>query len=51
MQRAERPEVKGQVTGLAPLTTENEEKCSGGETRTLILAGPPDEDPEQHQLE
>ena len=44
-------EVEGEVLGLPPLTSENEEKCSGGETRTHNLAVPPDEDPEQHQLE
>ena len=36
---------------LPPLTSENEEKCSEGETRTHNLADDPDEDPEQHQLE
>ena len=43
--------VEGEVLGLPSLTSENDEKCSGGETRTLNLAGPPDEDSEQHQLE
>ena len=31
-------EVEGEVLDLPPLTSENEEKCSGGETRTLNLA-------------
>ena len=44
-------EVDGEVLELPPLTSENEEKCSGGETRTLNLAEDQDEDPEQHQLE
>ena len=33
------------------LTSTNDDEGSGGETRTLNLAGPPEEDPEQHQLE
>ena len=37
--RALRGEVKGEVLRLPPLTSENEEKCSGGETRTHNLAG------------
>jgi len=44
-------EVEGEVLDLPPLTSEIEEESSGGETRTLNLAGPPDEDSEQHQLE
>ena len=44
-------EVEGEVLDLPPLTSENDEKCSGGETRTLNLAAAPDEDFEQHQLE
>ena len=43
-------DVEGEVLDL-PQTSENEEKCSGGETRTHNLADDPDEDPEQHQLE
>ncbi len=31
-------EVEGEVLELPPLTSENDEKCSGGETRTLNLA-------------
>ena len=34
-----------------PLTSENEEECSGGETRTLNLAAPREEDSYQHPLE
>ena len=44
-------EVEGEVLDLPPRTSENEEKCSGGETRTHNLAGAHDEDPEQHRLE
>jgi hypothetical protein len=33
------------------LTSENEGKCSGGETRTHNLAGAQEENPEQRQLE
>jgi hypothetical protein len=35
---ARRGEVEGEVLELAPLTSENDEKCSGGETRTHNLA-------------
>jgi hypothetical protein len=45
------PEVEGEVLDLPSLTSGNEAECSGGETRTHNLAGAPDEDPEQHQLE
>ncbi len=45
------PEVEGEVRDLPPLTIQNEEKCSGGETRTHNLAGALDEDSEQNQLE
>ena len=31
-------EVEGEVLDLPPLTSENDEQCSGGETRTLNLA-------------
>jgi hypothetical protein len=31
-------EVEGEMLNLPPLTSENETKCSGGETRTLNLA-------------
>ncbi len=34
----DKAEVKGEVLELPPLTSENEEKCSGGETRTHNLA-------------
>ena len=34
----EEGEVEGEVLELPPLTSENEEKCSGGETRTHNLA-------------
>jgi len=44
-------EVEGEVIGLPPLTSENDDECSGGEIRTHNLAGAPDEDSEQHQLE
>jgi hypothetical protein len=32
------PEVEGELLDLPPLTSENEEESSGGETRTLNLA-------------
>jgi hypothetical protein len=44
-------DVEGALLELPPLTSENEEKYSGGETRTHNLAGAQDEDSEQHQLE
>jgi len=44
-------EAEGDVLALPALTSENEPKCSGRETRTHNLAGDRDEDPEQHQLE
>ena len=31
-------EVEGELLDLPPLTSTNEEECSGGETRTLNLA-------------
>jgi hypothetical protein len=31
-------EVEGEVLDLPPVTSENDERCSGGETRTLNLA-------------
>jgi hypothetical protein len=31
-------DVEGEVLDLPPLTSENEDKCSGGETRTHNLA-------------
>ena len=51
--RGARDEVKveGEVLELPPLTSENEEKCSGGETRTHNLAAALDQDSEQHELE
>ena len=36
---------------LPPLTSENDDASSGGETRTLNLAVAPDEHSDQHQLE
>jgi hypothetical protein len=42
---------EGDVLDLPPLTSENEEESSGGETRTLNLAAAPDDFSEQHQLE
>jgi hypothetical protein len=42
---------EGEVLDLPPLTSENEEKCSGGETLTHNLAAAPDDDSEQHELE
>jgi hypothetical protein len=44
-------EVESEVPDPPRLTSTNDEECSGGETRTLNLAGALDEDPEQHQLE
>jgi hypothetical protein len=44
-------EVEGEVLELQPLPSANEEKCSGGETRTDNLAVPLVEDSEEHQLE
>ena len=45
------PEVEGEVIALPPLTSANDEECSGGETRTLNLAGYPEEDEYQHAIE
>ena len=45
------PEVEGEVLDLPPLTSTNDEKCSGEETRTLNLAGSLEEDEYQHPLE
>ena len=39
--RARRGEVEGEVLDLPPLTSENDDESSGGETRTLNLAGSP----------
>jgi hypothetical protein len=36
----ERDELEAEVLDLPPLTSQNDEECSGGETRTLNLAGP-----------
>ena len=41
-------EVEGEVLELPPLTSENEEKCSGGETRTHNLAAPQEPMPYQY---
>ena len=38
MARDDNLEAEGEVLELPPLTSENDEKCSGGETRTLNLA-------------
>ena len=45
------PKVQGEVIGPPPLISENDEKCSEGETRTLNLAGPLERDEYQHPLE
>jgi hypothetical protein len=44
-------EVEGEVLDLPPLTSTYDEECSGGETRTLTLAGPLEQDEYQHPLE
>jgi hypothetical protein len=44
-------EAQGEVVALPALTSGNDEECSGGETRTLNLAGPLEEDQYQHPLE
>jgi hypothetical protein len=44
-------EAEGGVLDLTPLTSQNDEKCSGGEIRTHNLAAAPDDISEQHQLE
>jgi hypothetical protein len=44
-------EVEGEVLDLPPLTSTYEEECSGGETRTLNLAGPLEQDEHQYPLE
>jgi hypothetical protein len=44
-------DVECEVLDLPSLTSENEENCSGGETRTHNLAAAQDNHPEQHQLE
>jgi hypothetical protein len=44
-------ELEGEIVALPPLTSANDEGCSGGETRTLNLAGPLEEDHYQHPLE
>jgi hypothetical protein len=41
----------GEVVALPPLTGGNDEECSGGETRTLNLAGAPEETEYQHPVE
>jgi hypothetical protein len=45
------PQVEGEVLDLPSLTSGNDEECSGGETRTLNLAGPLEHDEYQHPLE
>ncbi len=45
------PEAEGEVIGLPALTSANEEKCSGRETRTLNLVDPLEQDRYQHPLE
>ena len=44
-------ETGGELLELPPLTSENDEKCSGGEIRTHNLAGPREEGSHQHSLE
>jgi hypothetical protein len=44
-------QVEGEVIDLPPLTSRNDGNSSGGETRTLNLAGPLEQDDNQHQLE
>ena len=44
-------EGEGEVFDLDALTSENEEECSGGETRTHNLAGPLEQDEYQDHLE
>jgi hypothetical protein len=44
-------EVEGEVLDLPSLTRGNDEECSGGETRTLNLAGALEQDEYQHPLE
>jgi hypothetical protein len=39
------------VADLQPLTSENDDESSEGETRTLNLAGALEEDVQQHPLE
>jgi hypothetical protein len=48
---AEADGSEGELVELRALTSENDDERSGGEIRTHNLAVPPDEDPEQHQLE
>ena len=45
------PEVAGEVRDLPPLTSTNAEVCSGGETRSLNLAGALEQTEYQHPLE
>jgi hypothetical protein len=42
---------EGEVLALPPLTSETEQKCSGGETRTHNLAGAFERNECQHPLE
>ena len=51
MARGDEEDVEGEVVDLPPLSSQNDDESSGGETRTLNLAVPPDEDSHQHQLE
>jgi hypothetical protein len=44
-------EVEGEVAGSTTADQQNEEKCSGGKTRTHNLAGAQDENPEQRRIE
>ena len=44
-------EVEGEVLNLQPLTSENDEECSGGEIRTHNLAGAFERNECQHPLE
>jgi hypothetical protein len=47
----DQPEGEGEVLDLPPLTSTIDEECSGGETRTLNLAGALEQDEYQHPLE
>jgi hypothetical protein len=49
--RADPDDVGGEEEAALPPTSETHDESSGRETRTLNLAGAPDEDPEQHHLE
>jgi hypothetical protein len=44
-------EREDELLDLPPLTSTNDDECSGGETRTLNLAGPLKQDQYQHPFE